>query len=207
MSTFELAQDIEKPIPMPITFQEFIQGKWYGRFVDKIYFDELQMCLALHSQNREISDIVIDTSNMNVKRLSSKSSNQYEKMLASFCEVTDVGEVSDGYHTFNELYYQRMMLFATIVNMFPEKSWKTKRHEDGEECFGGGWFLVTIDTPEGAYGYHYEMKYWDKFMCKELRVAKHWDGYTEDDVTRLMSLVQGQNKPEYHSISDTNLVY
>ena len=25
---------------------------------------------------------------------------------------------------------------------------------DGQPCFGGGWFLVTIDTPDGAYGYH-----------------------------------------------------
>lgn len=56
------------------------------------------------------------------------------------------------------------------------------------QCFGGGWFLVTIDTPDGAYGYHYEDKYWDVFHCKELERAKHWDGYTEEDVGRLMSL-------------------
>lgn len=102
-------------------------------------------------------------------------------------------DISDGYHTFGQLYYQRMMLFATLVNLFPEISWKTRRHEDGEECFGGGWFLVTIETPYGNYGYHYEDKYWDKFNCPELRVAKHWDGYTEEDVTRLESLIRVKN--------------
>lgn len=100
--------------------------------------------------------------------------------------VTD--DISDGFHTFGQLYHQRMMLFATLVNLFPHLSWKTKRHEDGEECFGGGWFLVTIDTPAGAYGYHYEEKYWDLFHCDELDKAKPWDGYTEENVDRLFSL-------------------
>lgn len=101
--------------------------------------------------------------------------------------ITD--DISDGFHTFGQLYFQRMMLFATLVNLFPEISWKTKRHEDGEECFGGGWFLVTIETPEGAYGYHYRLEDWDKFNCMELKKAKHWDGYTEENVDRLFSLV------------------
>lgn len=104
-------------------------------------------------------------------------------------ENIDTNDISDGCHTFGQLYFQRMMLFATLVNLFPEISWKTKRHEDGEECFGGGWFLVTIDTPEGAYGYHYRLEDWDKFNCMELYRAKHWDGYTEDNVDRLLSLV------------------
>ena len=99
-----------------------------------------------------------------------------------------IGEVSDGYHTFNGLYYQRMVLFATIVKQNKDKSWKSLRHEDGEICFGGGWFIVGIDTPKGSYTYHYEEKYWNWFECKELPVAKHWDGHTEKDVTRLLSL-------------------
>lgn len=114
--------------------------------------------------------------------------NEYEKKLADFCGVEDVGDVSDGFHTFNQLYHQRAMLFATIVNQNSEKSWKTYCHEDGELCFGGGWFLVTIETPQGAYGYHYEDKYWNLFDCKAIEKAKPWDGYTEEDVTRLFSL-------------------
>lgn len=114
----------------------------------------------------------------------------YEKAITEIAGVDDIGDVSDGFHTFNQLYHQRAMLFACIVNQNKDKAWKTHRHEDGELCFGGGWFLVTIDTPQGAYGYHYEDKYWDLFKCKELDKAKHWDGYTEEDVDRLLSLNQ-----------------
>lgn len=99
-----------------------------------------------------------------------------------------IGEMSDGYHTFNGLYYQRMVLFAALVKAHKDRAWKSLRHEDGELCFGGGWFIVGIDTPQGSYTYHYEDKDWSRFDCVELPVAKHWDGHTEEDVTRLLSL-------------------
>ena len=100
----------------------------------------------------------------------------------------DIGEISDGYHTFNSLYNQRLYLFAALVNAYREYAWKTKKHEDGELCFGGGWFLVGITTPDGDYSYHYELKDWDLFDCRELDVAPHFDGHTDKDVPRLMSL-------------------
>ena len=106
------------------------------------------------------------------------------------CE--DMGEVSDGYHTFNQLYYQRAVLFATIVNSNKDRAWKSFKHSDGKYCFdsNGEWFIVGIDTPEGSYTYHYEKKYWDMFKCKELECGKHWDGHTDKDVTRLLSLTK-----------------
>lgn len=107
-----------------------------------------------------------------------------------FVEIpeTGIGDLSDGYHTFNDLYYQRCILFAALVNTYKDKSWKSYCHEDSELCFGGGWFIVGIDTPEGSYTYHYENDYFDLFDCEELPVAKHWDGHTDEDVTRLLSL-------------------
>ena len=102
--------------------------------------------------------------------------------------VGGIGELSYGYHTFNGLYYQRMVLFATLVKTYKYRSWKSRRHSDGELCFGGGWFIVGIDTPQGSYTYHYEDKYFDLFDCVELPKGKEWDGHTEDDVTRLLSL-------------------
>ena len=114
------------------------------------------------------------------------------KRREAICEaanVNDIGDVSDGFHTFNGLYEQRMILFAALVKACEDKAWKSYRHEDGELCFGGGWFIVGIDTPEGSYTYHYENEYWDMFYCSELPRAKHWDGHTEADArTRLMSL-------------------
>ena len=117
-----------------------------------------------------------------------------EKAICEVAKVNDIGEVSDGFHTFNGLYEQRMILFAALVKAYKDKSWKSYRHEDGEYCFGGGWFIVGIDTPEGSYTYHYENKYWDMFDCIDLPRAKHWDGHTEADAeTRLMSLPPAQH--------------
>lgn len=112
-----------------------------------------------------------------------------EKAICRVAKVSDIGEVSDGFHTFNGLYEQRMILFAALVKAYKDKAWKSHRHENGEYCFGGGWFIVGIDTPNGSYTYHYENKYWDMFDCVELPRAKHWDGHTEADAeTRLLSL-------------------
>ena len=111
-----------------------------------------------------------------------------EEAICKVAGVKDIGDLSDGFHTFNQLYYQRMILFATIVKQNRDKAWKSLRHEDGELCFGGGWFIVGIDTPEGSYTYHYEDNYYSLFDCVELKRGKHWDGHTEKDVTRLLSL-------------------
>lgn len=122
---------------------------------------------------------------------------QRRKEICDIAGVADIGELSDGFHTFNGLYEQRMILFAALVKAYKDKAWKSYRHEDGEYCFGGGWFIVGIDTPEGAYTYHYENKYWDMFDCIDLPRAPHWDGHTEADAeTRLMSL-----EPEQRWIS------
>ena len=119
--------------------------------------------------------------------------------INAICEVAgvaDIDDLSDGFHTFRQLYYQRMMLFAVIVKQNKDRAWKSLRHEDGELCFGGGWFIVGIDTPEGSYTYHYEDNYYSLFDCEELERGKHWDGHTEKDVTRLLSLQKAQLSQE-----------
>jgi hypothetical protein len=117
----------------------------------------------------------------------------------------DMGEVSDGYHTFNQLYHQRAVLFATIVKQNKEKAWKSWKHGDGKFCFDSNkeWFIVGVDTPEGSYAYHYEKKYWDMFDCVELEHGKFWDGHTEEDVTRLLSLPSADpNTGEWIPVSE-----
>lgn len=107
-----------------------------------------------------------------------------------FKKIEDIGELSDGSHTFNSLYHQRAVLFAALVDAYSELAWKSKKHEDGSYCFdsGGKWFIVGIATPNGPYTYHYEIKYWDMFNCEELDKAPHWDGHTDADVERLLTL-------------------
>ena len=116
-----------------------------------------------------------------------------KQKVEAICKIANIREIedlSDGYHTFRQLYYQRMMLFATIVKQNRDRAWKSLKHEDGELCFSGGWFIVGVDTPQGSYTYHYESCFYSLFDCQELDRAKHWDGHTEEDVTRLLSLEQ-----------------
>lgn len=101
--------------------------------------------------------------------------------------AVDVKKMSDGYHTFADLYEQRLILSAALAKNNPY-AWKSKRHEDGSVPFGAGWFIMGFDTNEGCYTYHYELKDWDLFQCKELEKGKPWDGHTSKDVRRLLSI-------------------
>lgn len=87
------------------------------------------------------------------------------------------GETSDGYHTFNELYHHRAVLFSVIVANYPERAWKAKKHHDG--TMYDGMFIVGIETPDGQATYHYDINpYWDMFNCKVREFAPEWDGHT-----------------------------
>lgn len=119
--------------------------------------------------------------------------NEYWDDRAVPMSEKDIGEFSDGFHTFNSLYYQRLILFAALVNTFPTLAWKSHKHSDGEAPFGGGWFIVGIDTPKGPYTYHYEDKDWDLFHCKEVATAPEWDGHTDKDVERVLSLTDDES--------------
>lgn len=53
----------------------------------------------------------------------------YDPLKHEFpCEAP---QVSDGYHTFEELYNHRMILFSIICNSYPHRAWKSKLHHDG----------------------------------------------------------------------------
>lgn len=95
--------------------------------------------------------------------------------------------VSDGYHTFDELYHGRMVMSALICNTYADVSWKSKQHDDGT-MFDDS-FIVGTETPEGSYTNHYPLKYWDMFKVIELEYARPWDGHTAADIGRLMSLL------------------
>ena len=112
-------------------------------------------------------------------------------------DAADVEKISDGYHTFADLYEQRLILSAALAKNNPH-AWKSKRHEDGSVPFGGGWFIMGFDTDEGCYTYHYELKDWDLFQCKELDKGKPWDGHTSKDVRRLLSIPAADVAPMRH---------
>ncbi len=106
-------------------------------------------------------------------------------------ELKEIGtiqtrEISDTYHTFEELYHHRAIMFSVIVNMNKDKAWKSWLHHDN--TMFDGMFIVGIDTPEGQYSYHYNPEYWYLFDVKVLPNAPEWDGHKPSDIDRLMSL-------------------
>lgn len=109
--------------------------------------------------------------------------------LADLIEPKPVtGDTSDGFHTFDELYYHRAVLFSLIVACFPSASWKSKRHSDG--TMYDGMFIVGIETNWGQATYHYDVdKCWDMFRCRELERAPEWDGHTPDQAIERIGLV------------------
>ena len=101
---------------------------------------------------------------------------RFDEMIENI-PAADVDKLSDGYHTFADLYEERLSLCAALAKNNPH-AWKSKRHEDGSIPFGGGWFIMGFDTDEGCDTYHYELKDWNLFHCKELEKGKPWDGHT-----------------------------
>ena len=118
--------------------------------------------------------------------------NRCTEILFQLLNDLETGELSDGYHTFNELYYHRAMLFAVILKAYPDKGWKSKKHHDG--TMFDGMFIVGIDTPKGQYSYHYDLNLWSLFNVKELEYAHEWDGHKPSDIDRLLSLNEGEEK-------------
>jgi hypothetical protein len=89
---------------------------------------------------------------------------------------------ADEHHTMTELYEYRMVYNAHAANLwarhgthFVAKSW---RHGDGEECFGGGWFIVVAHVGDGMISNHYKAEHWDLFKIPEMDTAPEWDGHT-----------------------------
>ncbi len=97
------------------------------------------------------------------------------------------GSTSDGYHTFDELYYHRTALFACLVSLQPRQmAFKSRKHADG--TMHEGYFIAGIYTSRGWCTYHCEDRWWPLFDCSEREFAPEWDGHTPSDaIHRLMT--------------------
>jgi hypothetical protein len=124
-----------------------------------------------------------------------------EQLRAQIGEVEDKGKISDGYHTFNELYYHRMILFSVICNHHKDIAWKSWKHADG--TMFDDYFIVGITTPKGDYTYHYQKQYWNIFDVKELEFAPEWDGHQPKDIDRLLSIIPDT---DYHNPADVEIL-
>lgn len=95
-------------------------------------------------------------------------------------------DISDGYHTYDDLYTQRMVLTASLFKKHQDVAWKSWYHHDGT-MFDGS-FIVGVQTPKGQYSYHYHAEFWDLFDVPSVDFAPEYDGHTSNDVYRLLDL-------------------
>lgn len=126
--------------------------------------------------------------------------------LADLIEPQPIdSNTSDGYHTFNELYHHRAVLFSVIVAKFADRAWKSKLHADG--TMYDGMFIVGIETPDGQATYHYDVEpYWNLFRCKEVDRAPEWDGHTPDQaIERISKLVDLIDRPTCRKVIPNEL--
>lgn len=95
------------------------------------------------------------------------------------------GDVSDGYHTFDELYEHRCTLFLALMQAHPDRSWVSTKHHDGSEW--DGWFIAGMRLPTGDVTYHLPSGMWS-LACETgadvLTRGHEWDGHTSADVVK-----------------------
>lgn len=103
------------------------------------------------------------------------------------------GDTSDGWHSLDDLYRHRTILFASLCNYvealrrvgtvkgakYGGIAYKSWHHWDG--TMYDGMFIVGLHTHEGWVTYHCEAEFWDYFLVHELDRAPEWDGATPDE--------------------------
>lgn len=67
-------------------------------------------------------------------------------------------DISDGHHTFWELYKNRIILFCILCNLFPDISCKSRKHydEENDPMFSCD-FIARINTPEWIANISYKI--------------------------------------------------
>lgn len=110
-------------------------------------------------------------------------------------EYPERGRVSDGYHSFDELYTHRIHVYIALCKSIWRDPagplvWISKKHSDGTEW--KGWFLLGIGVKPGEQiTYHLPEKYWAECarFAEVVNQAFPFDGHTSEDVLiRLLSL-------------------
>jgi hypothetical protein len=99
-------------------------------------------------------------------------------------QVDSLADVSDGYHTLEELYEHRHLLFLALCKALNDNiAWKSELHHDGS--YLKDWFIVGLNLDGKDITYHMPMRLWDlaeKTGVPTVDRAPEWDGHTPADV-------------------------
>ena len=149
-----------------------------GYIGQTMFFDE-------ESANARLESLKSTTPRYSIDDIVSVMNGGIMGSLNSFSDYISKhkGDISDGYHTFNELYDHRAALTAALFKSLPRDTvYKSKKHHDG--TMYDGMFIVGANLPGiGEISYHYDLDpWWDVFNIREVENAPEWDGHTPNDV-------------------------
>lgn len=105
--------------------------------------------------------------------------------------MSDKGKISDGYHTFDELYEHRIVLWKALCRVMAERHhrstdlvWRTRLHSDGSSF--PGWFVLGMGYNAGEQiTYHLPDKEWASCdFALELPQAPEFDNHSPSDVLK-----------------------
>jgi hypothetical protein len=116
-------------------------------------------------------------------------------------KADDGVDVSDGYHTFAELYEHRFELYLALARMIAAAGptpivFRATKHHDG----GGydGWFMLGIgSTPGQQITYHLPGRLWDRAEFAETfeRAPVPFDGHSSTDVLARLRDISQSDEP------------
>jgi hypothetical protein len=105
--------------------------------------------------------------------------------------MPDGVQVSDGFHTFEELYDHRVTLFLALCRELKRSGrgrevWRSRRHHKGGSPMYRGFFIMGISAePNKQISYHLPLKRWkEASFARTLANAPAWDGHTPADVIK-----------------------
>lgn len=102
-------------------------------------------------------------------------------------EGKSIKDISDGYHTFDELYEHRHRLYimlCAVLSSIDNGScvWRSKSHSDGS-MFDDMFIMGINKDKDHQITYHLPMEKWDyTHYAETLEKAPEFDGHTPDDV-------------------------
>lgn len=83
-------------------------------------------------------------------------------------------DMSDGYHTFDELYEHRCLLFINLCLILSHRAYWRPHYE--------GWPVLGLVTDQGQVTYHVPEKLLPLFKGKIREGGPDFDGHTSQDV-------------------------
>ncbi len=193
---------------------EKLKGKLYRVTAGNVFIDNLELDISwdrtfkfkhFHTEKYPIwsNDKVKEAINREIyltEKRKSKMSNSLEDVQAQINQLDedDRSQLTDGYHSFEELYSHRNTLFMCVINMitlgvsipnFGVRTFKSRKNFDGTAY--DGWFLAgyinhNLEVSEQVT-YHLPNNYWDKLIVNEIyddnkECSYTFDGHTPQDV-------------------------